>query len=279
MLDMMCFHVLIVITLFALCYFMKQLRNVLSNYREFFTSESKKYKFDKIYLINLKRRPDRLHNFLEHYKNSDFKSEQLMKFDAIDGSKLDVDRVSLSELAKAELQELEKTGFRTKHYQLTKGAIGCYLSHVKVWENILKHKYDNALIFEDDADIPTDLNWKIYENMKHVPNDWDIVLFGYICKACRKYENYYEVERFILTHCYMIKRSAIIKIMNSNTLFPMTQQIDALLSELSSILNIYSVKDKIVKPFNSRTDIQTPLISKKQQEHLKINVDDRMQVL
>lgn len=245
----------------------------------FYKTKSKKYKFDKIYLINLKRRPDRLHNFLKYYKNSDFKNEPVIKFDAIDGSKLDVDSVSLSELAKGELQQLETTGFRTKHYQLTKGAIGCYLSHVKIWENILKHKYDNVLIFEDDAKIPEDLNKKIFDNMKHVPNDWDIVLFGYICKQCRKYENYYEVERFMLTHCYMIKRSAIVKIMNSNTLFPITQQIDALMSELSSILNIYSVKDKIVKQFNSRTDIQAPLISKKQREHLNINVDDRIKVL
>ena len=162
---------------------------------------------------------------------------------------------------------------------VTKGAIGCYLSHVKVWENILKNNYETVLIFEDDAKIPEDLNMKIYENMKYIPNDWDIVLFGYICKKCRKYENYLEVERFMLTHCYMINRNAIVKIMNSNTLFPITQQIDALMSELSSILNIYSVKDKIVKQFNSRTDIQAPLLSKEHREHLNINVDDRIKVL
>ena len=264
---------ILIITLLILSLF------VISLCTRLYKNNSKKYEFDNIYLINLKRRPDRLHNFLEHYNKSDFKNETVIKFDAIDGSRLNVDSVSLSELAQAELQQLETTGFRTKHYQLTKGAIGCYLSHVKVWENILKHKYNNVLIFEDDAKIPEDLNAKIYENMKYVPNDWDIVLFGYICKKCRKYENYYEVERFMLTHCYMINRNAIIKIMNSNTLFPITQQIDSLMSELSSILNIYSMKDKIVKQFNSRTDIQAPLISKKQRQHLKINVDDRIKVL
>ena len=235
--------------------------------------------YDKIYLINLKRRPDRLNNFLEHYQVSDMSNIDITKFDAIDGSKLDVNSVPLSELAIAELQQLETTGFRTKHYQLTKGAIGCYLSHVKIWENILKNKYETVLIFEDDAKVPADMNYQIHEQMKYVPNDWDIVLFGYVCKKCLKFEKYIEVERFMLTHCYMISKKAIIKIMNSDTLFPITQQIDALMSELSTIINIYSVKDKLVKQFNSRTDIQAPLISKEQRELLKINVDDRIKVL
>lgn len=244
---------------------------------------SKTYKssnmYDKVYLINLKRRPDRLTNFLEYYQKSDLNNVDITKFDAIDGSKLDISSIPLSELAIAELQQLETTGFRTKHYQLTKGAIGCYLSHVKIWENILKNNYNTVLIFEDDAKIPKNLNHELHEQMKYVPNDWDIVLFGYICKKCLKYEKYIEVERFMLTHCYMINKKAIIKIMNSETLFPITQQIDALMSELSTIINIYSVTDKLVKQFSSRTDIQAPLINKEQRELLKINVDDRIKVL
>ncbi|QOI90257.1 hypothetical protein QKU58_gp074 [Pyramimonas orientalis virus] len=235
--------------------------------------------FDKTYLINLKRRPDRLKNFLVHYNTSDLKKNEIIKFDAIDGSKLNVDSVPLSELALAELQQLETTGFRTKHYQLTKGAIGCYLSHVKIWENILKNNYDTCLIFEDDAQVPTDIKKQISTEMEHMPVDWDIVLFGYICKKCMKYENYLEVERFMLTHCYLIKKSAIVKIMNSNTLFPITQQIDSLMSELSSVVNIYSAKDKIVKQFSSRTDIQAPLINNEQRKYLNIDVNDRIKVL
>lgn len=235
--------------------------------------------YDKVYLINLKRRPDRLSNFMKHYKKSDMQKQTIIKFNAIDGSNLDVEKCPLSELARAELQQLETTGFRTKHYQLTKGAIGCYLSHVKIWEHILKNEYDTCLIFEDDAQVPVDLNKKIHDEIKYFPSDWDIILYGYVCKKCMRFENYNEVERFMLTHCYIIKRSAIVKIMKSNTLFPITQQIDALMSELSSIVNIYTAKDKLVPQFNSRTDIQAPLISKKQRKHLNIDVDARIKVL
>lgn len=235
--------------------------------------------YDRIYLINLKRRPDRLNNFLKNYKESDMKNLNVIKFDAIDGSNIDVAKCPLSELARAELQQLESTGFRTKHYQLTKGAIGCYLSHVKIWENILKNENEVALIFEDDAQVPVNLNQRIHEEMKNIPNDWDIVLFGYICKKCMKYDKYNEVERFMLTHCYIIKKKSIAKIMNTNTLFPITQQIDALMSELSSLINIYTVKEKLVPQFNSRTDIQAPLINKQQRKLLNIDVNDRVKVL
>lgn len=235
--------------------------------------------YDKVYLMNLKRRPDRLDNFLDHYKVSDMKHNKIIKFDAIDGSKLDVSKVPLTELARAELQQLKTTGFRTKHYQLTKGAIGCYLSHVKIWENILKNNYEITLVFEDDAQVPVDLNQKIHDEMRFIPTDWDIILYGYICKKCMKYDQYNEVERFMLTHCYMIKKEAIVKILKSNTLFPITQQIDALMSELSSIVNIYTVKEKLVKQFESRTDIQAPLINKDQRKYMNIDVDDRVKVL
>jgi GR25 family glycosyltransferase involved in LPS biosynthesis len=230
--------------------------------------------FDEIYLINLKRRPDRLKTFLQKYRESDLSKYPLVKFDAVDGSLLDIDKVPLSELAKAELQQLQTTGFRTKHYQLTKGAIGCYLSHLKIWENILKNEYNSALIFEDDADIPHNILERIQNEMIHIPTDWDIVLLGYLCSQCYQHENYNKVERFMLTHCMLIKSSAIRKILATEVLLPITQQIDALLSELSSVINIYTVKDRIVRQFSSRTDIQAPLKNKHSQ-----GVNDRVRVL
>jgi len=47
-----------------------------------------------------------------------------------------------------------------------------------------------------------------------------------------------------------------------------------LLSELSSVINIYTVKDRIVRQFSSRTDIQAPLKNKHSAE-----VNERVRVL
>lgn len=229
-----------------------------------------------IYLINLKRRPDRYKKFMEYYTSSDLKNHQLIRFNAIDGSLLNVNNVPLTDLARNELKQLDNSGFRTKHYQLTKGAIGCYLSHVKLWENILKTNTEYALIFEDDAKIPSRIYKIIKTEIRNVPKDWDIILLGYMCTECIEFRKYYSVNRFMLTHCYLIKRTAIIKIMETNTLFPISQQIDSHMSELSSILNIYALNDPLnkVKQFSSRTDIQAPLYDKNS-EH----VNDRVKIV
>lgn len=216
--------------------------------------------FNEIYIVNLERRPDRLNRFLEYYNKSDLQNYSVNKFNAVDGSKIDVDTVPLTELARLEMKQLETMGFRYKHYQLTKGAIGCYLSHVKIWEHIVDHDYEMVLVFEDDARPPPNFLKLVKQNLKLIPKDWDIVLLGKLCNSCVDKGGYYDVNRFMLTHAYLIKKKAIIKILETDTLFPISQQIDAYMSELSSTLKIYAVKKDIVRQGQSRTDIQAPII-------------------
>lgn len=215
---------------------------------------------DEVYLINLDRRKDRLVKFMQSYNNSDMKTCSINKFSAIDGSKIDIDTVPMTELALLEMKQLETTGFRYKHYQLTKGAIGCYLSHVKIWENMLVNQNTSALIFEDDARLPPNFLKLTKAYMKLIPEDWDIILLGKVCNDCEDHGAYYKVNRFILLHTYVINARAVQKIIQTGTLFPIGQQLDAYLSELSDILNIYAVKNDIVRQAGSRTDIQAPII-------------------
>jgi len=227
--------------------------------------------FDDVYLLNLERRSDRLFRFMKCYNNSDMKHISINKFNAIDGSTIDINTVPMTELARLEMKQLETTGFRYKHYQLTKGAIGCYLSHVKIWENMLKTNQNICLIFEDDARPPPNFMKLVNQNVKHIPDDWDIILLGKICNDCVDYGKYYKINRFILLHSYLINSKAVEKIVKTNTLFPISQQLDAYLSELSSILNIYAVKYDIVKQGGSRTDIQAPIVrSRKNNDRYKI---------
>lgn len=235
---------------------------------------SQKKIFDQIYLINLDRRPDRLERFMNSFENSDMKNMNILRMNAVDGSEIDITRVPLSETAKGELKQIETTGFRSKHYQLTRGAIGCYLSHVKVWKDIVEKGHKNGLIFEDDVTLPDNMYARMLNSMKGVPDDWDVLLFGFHCKDCENKKSYRKVKRFILLHCYAISYSGIIKMLKTNSLFPITQQIDSYMSELSQdILNIYTVKNPIIHQNGSRTDIQMPIIKKN-----NVDVNDRMKV-
>tara|TARA_B100000405_G_scaffold13983_2_gene11642 strand:- start:8026 stop:8823 length:798 start_codon:yes stop_codon:yes gene_type:complete len=230
--------------------------------------------FEKTYLINLDRRPDRLERFMKTFEASDASKMQLTKISAVDGGELDISKVPLSEVARGELKQIETTGFRSKHYQLTRGAIGCYLSHVKVWRDVVDNNHRHGLIFEDDVNVPSNIYHKMEKSMKHIPEDWDIILFGYHCKDCENMKGYRKVKRFILLHCYAISYSGIIKILKTNSLFPITQQIDSYLSELSEdILNIYTVPNPIIHQNGSRTDIQMPIIKQK-----NVDVNDRLAV-
>lgn len=213
------------------------------------------------YLINLRRRPDRLALFRRDYSKSDIPHDFKL-IDAVDGSKLNIERQQLTELAKAELQQLEKTGYRTRHYQLTRGAIGCYLSHIRVWQQALKDEKDVVLIFEDDAKIPADFQEQVNTKMKNAPSDWDIILLGVACHTCqgiRTRPGFLRVKKFWLLHSYIIRGSAIQKIFKSDALFPIAQQIDSLLSEMGEILKIYATTPVISDQRASRTDIQAAM--------------------
>lgn len=230
--------------------------------------------FSETYLINLERRPDRLERFMKTYEASDMNNIKLKRISAVDGTDLEIGRVPLSDLARGELKQIETTGFRSKHYQLTRGAIGCYLSHVKIWRDIVENKHRAGLIFEDDVNVPKVFRNKIHSSMKHIPDDWDIVLFGYHCKTCDNIKDYRRVKRFILLHNYAISYTGVVKILKSNSLFPISQQIDSLLSELSfDILNIYAVKNPIIHQNGSRTDIQMPIMKLK-----NVDVDSRQKL-
>lgn len=213
-----------------------------------------------IYLINLKRRPDRLKEFLQCYNECGLTQKKLTKFNAVDGTLLDIKTVPLTSLAILELKQLETIGFRYKHYQLTKGAIGCFMSHVKVWEHILSSDKNSALIFEDDARPPPNFKKMVNKTMMNIPNDWDIVLFGKHCYECEDKGEYVRVKKFILLHSYMISKRGILKIFNENNIFPISQQLDAYLSEISDIINIYASKNNMVSQASSRTDIQAPIV-------------------
>ena len=84
------------------------------------------------FVINLKRRPNRLENFRQVCTLSD-----VQVFEAIDGSSLD-------DTYLAEWTRLQPRG-------LSNGEMGCLLSHYQLWKRCVDGDASHMMIFEDDA--------------------------------------------------------------------------------------------------------------------------------
>ena len=129
----------------------------------------------KQYLINLDHRKDRFNvttNLL-----SIFNFKHVMKYPAINGKNILYDE--LVKIVDPDSMKSIINDFRNEHHELSYGAVGCYLSHVNIWDE-LSNSYDTneIIIFEDDTYPASNLE-KIHIILQNnVPGDWDIVLFG-----------------------------------------------------------------------------------------------------
>jgi len=134
---------------------------------------------------------------------------------------------------------------RKYHYELTNiNAVGCFLSHYYLWKKLLNTHGDIFLIFEDDTIFNMISINEINYRISQLPYNWDIYLLSnnkycYVKEIINK--NLFKIKRFFLTNAYIINKKAIKKILKTDTIFPINQQIDSYLSELAQDfkLNIY----------------------------------------
>ena len=84
-----------------------------------------------------------------------------------------IDGATLSEAAIAEVFDRKRaqSGY---HYELTRGEIGCYLSHLKAWQTILEQDLDYAVILEDDV-VLTDSFRFLPQTLAKLNDDWDLI--------------------------------------------------------------------------------------------------------
>jgi len=215
----------------------------------------------EIYLINMSKNADRLKSFVEQYKGCDLGSKNFFRFEAVDGRMLNLaDYVSPRALA--EIQDAEKNGYRVKHYQLTPGGVGCYLSHQQVLRIIAESDKPYGIVFEDDAVIDPKLYSKLTATMTQIPSDWDMLLLGCFCIKCVKYEQHSDMDRFFQTHGYVVRRDSARRITEFLDKTLIEQQIDTVLSEMAqqNKIKIYCLNDELARQNTSfGTTIQLPI--------------------
>ena len=107
---------------------------------------------------------------------------------------------------------------------------GCALSHRNIWDIAYERNYDAILVFEDDADIPEDLSYKLQKIWDKRPANYDIISLGIdcygrennnICSTLQDLTNngpkninkeFIEIKGILGAHALIISRNAIQKL-------------------------------------------------------------------
>jgi glycosyl transferase, family 25 len=121
-----------------------------------------------VFVINLKRSVERRHHTTEQLNNLDV-SFQIVE--AIDGAEL-----SDHEIRNNPDFGIYKRGLHSRH--LLKKEIGCTLSHLKIYRQMVDEKIELAFILEDDNDYLKDIK-DLLVNMHLYFADWDILYLGH----------------------------------------------------------------------------------------------------
>jgi hypothetical protein len=115
-----------------------------------------KEQFDQVWVINLKRRPERLARFRNEIENANWPFIQPSVFPAIEGDKVGV----------------------PNFWQTGGGSYGCLRSHLILLERAILDDVRSILVLEDDALFTKTFAMDVARFFSNVPKDWQCLMLG-----------------------------------------------------------------------------------------------------
>ncbi len=112
--------------------------------------------FDQVWVVTLKRRPDRLDRFWSELQRVRWPFAEPRVYEAVDGAKLDI----------------------PNFWQTGSGSYGCLRSHFNILERAILDGVGSILILEDDAVLQAEFSRQIQGFLATVPSDWQCLMLG-----------------------------------------------------------------------------------------------------
>jgi GR25 family glycosyltransferase involved in LPS biosynthesis len=225
-----------------------------------------------VFYINLDRRPERRQHMESQLSRAGITEDKIERVTAVDGATLNLHSSQLRSLFSAQvLKEAQEEGVASfaPGSKMTRGGLGCALSHRDVYQRLLERSRNNgssALVLEDDVRLSDHFVQKAQSLIASAPPDYDILYLGY-------HESWANepipggnaiwmrpTKQVFGTFALYIRASSVPKILQ--TLFPISAQLDSAYSRNFHRLHIYLTrpKDCIVWSVASmESDIQNPM--------------------
>lgn len=125
---------------------------------------------------------------------------------------------------------------RHSHDELsTYGAVGCYLSHVAIWQRMVHENLDAAVIFEDDVVFAERFARRLRTVWSECPTDADVLLIGHnhlrdrVAPVDRHVQRC--LGRFFSAHAYYLTGAGARKLLGQA--LPIDSQLDAYIGHLA----------------------------------------------
>jgi glycosyl transferase family 25 len=173
--------------------------------------------FDKIYCINLDKRPDRWDKCSKLFSSNNLEVE---RFSAID-----------------------KINLIGRNVNIKHGEFACLLSHMAVLNMAKNNNYNKILIFEDDVSFEDDISNVFKNNIDKVPDNWKMLYFGgnHQFGLDQIDDNIYKLKGSYTTHAYAIKCDIIPDIVK--TIEPANVPIDVYYANMHRIYPSFLIKN------------------------------------
>ena len=174
---------------------------------------------------------------------------------------------------KVNREKLFKEGMLSKKYydmnkKEEKGEVAVFLGHVSILKEFLKSNNKYALIFEDDIFLPKkqeeqkEIGKKISNLIKNIPEEADMVYFGYCFEDCKKAKPYKGNPKLfnhavvpVCLHSYLVSRKGARKLLD--LVIPLTEGIDVAILHLirQNKINAFTVNKDYLQVLQNRKDL------------------------
>lgn len=194
-------------------------------------------RFDKVFLVNLDRRVDRLENFqnqVDRYDLGEYK-----RVSAVDGTTINLGKYT---------------------NKLRAGELGLLLTNLSIIKEAKQNKYETILIVEDDCNFSEEIK-KVDEYFAVLPSDWDMLYMGgnhnthmRVPPPVKINDKVVKLHSTYSTHFVGIKNTLYEHI--ESMLSKYQEPLDLSYVRLQKIFNIYSFYPAIANQIVDYSDIQ-----------------------